>query len=156
MDIPVSNYIIPRVAINRRAKRRFAACKDLEASGGSGFLVEVSEILLNAEPRSIKSILAHEILHTCRGCYNHGKLWKHYADRMNRYGDYRITTTTTYEDLGLEAPVIKREAAYIITCQKCGSVFTRQKRSKLISHTQLYRCKCGGRLYCRAADHLRD
>ena len=34
----------------------------------------------------------------------------------------------------------------LIKCEKCGQTIYRQKKSKLITHTNNYRCKCGGKL----------
>ena len=45
--------------------------------------------------------LAHEVLHTCPGCRNHGALWKEYAARMNGAYGYAISRTGTCEALGV-------------------------------------------------------
>lgn len=153
VNIPVSNRINPEVVINRRARSRFAACKRESIFAMVDYTIEIGEALLKADEESVKNILAHEILHTCSGCYNHGELWKQYAAKMNREYGYRIKTTATYEELGLEAPEKKKKINYIITCQKCGNVIYRQKKSKLITHTSLYRCRCGGKLVCEKADY---
>ncbi len=145
LKIPISTDIDPNIIINKRARSRFAACKK---KGSSPYIIEVGEALLGSDRMVVKNILAHEILHTCYGCYNHGKRWKLYADKMNRAYGYHITTTTTYEALGLEAPERKRTIHYVIVCQKCGHEFYRQKKSKLVTETNHYRCKCGGRLKC--------
>lgn len=145
LNIPISTNIDPNIIINRRARSRFAACK---RKGAYLYIIEVGEALLQAERCAVKNILAHEILHTCYGCYNHGKRWKFYADKMNRTYGYHITTTTTYEELGLEVPDRKKTIHYVIVCQKCGHKFYRQKKSKLVTETDQYRCKCGGKLKC--------
>ena len=148
IKLPVSKHIEPEVLINRRAKKRFGACKKYRKS----FVIELSEMMLNADPVYIKNILAHEVLHTCPGCQNHGKKWKYLAQLMNNTYGYKITTTTSYEKMGLENPneiggaSEKNIYKYIIKCEKCGQTIYRQKKSKLITHTNNYRCKCGGKL----------
>lgn len=145
LKIPISSHIDPNIIINKRARSRFAACRK---KGNSFYTIEVGEALMKADEYSVKNILAHELLHTCYGCYNHGKRWKSYADKMNKTYGYRITTTTTYEALGLETPQREKTIRYIIVCQSCGHQFYRQKKSKLVTETSNYRCKCGGKLKC--------
>lgn len=147
IHIPISRHINPKVAINTRARKRFAACR--KAKDSSNYNIEVGEMLMQADIKLVKSILAHEILHTCQGCYNHGKRWKRYADEMNRAYGYEISTTTTYEKLGLDEPEQKMQINYVIICQKCGQKMYRQKKSRLITHITEYRCKCGGKLMYR-------
>lgn len=152
IHIPVSHHINPRVTINTRARSRFAACKKIK--GIYSYEIEIGEMLLQAETRWVKNILAHEILHTCYGCYNHGQRWKSYAGQMNQAYGYEISTTTTYEKLGLNAPEKKRQINYMIVCQQCGQKIYRQKRSRLVTHTNEYRCKCGGKLDCYQIERL--
>ena len=144
IKLPVSKHIEPEVLINKRAKKRFGACKKTS----KGFIIEISEFMLDTEPGHIKNILAHEVLHTCRGCQNHGKKWKLYAGEMNAEYGYNITTTGSYEKMGLEQPQQERKFKYMIQCQSCGKIIYRQRKSKLITHTDHYRCICGGFLKC--------
>lgn len=147
--IPVSGKIDPEVRINKRARSRFAACKREKGLNGETYKIEIGEALLTAEEKVIRTVLAHELLHTCRGCYNHGSRWKKYAYQMNQNYGYRIKTTATYEELGLKAPERQKKINYMITCQKCGKIFYRQKRSRLIANITQYRCRCGGTLEYR-------
>ena len=152
LKIPVSERIDPNITVNKRAQSRFASCKRNKAYREEKFIIEVTTALLAAEEKVIKEILAHEVLHTCPGCYNHGPKWKSFADKVNRHYGYRIKTTSSYEELGLQKPEVKRSVKYIITCQKCGNQLFRQKKSKLVTHTNSYRCKCGGKLICKKAE----
>lgn len=144
LKIPVSNNIIPEIYINRRARSRFGACKKTP----TGFKIELCESMLDASEFDIKNVLAHELLHTCYGCYNHGKRWKMYVSKMNEAYGYNITTTSTYEKMGLRKPEKNTEYKYKVECMNCGHVFYRQKKSKLITNTKNYRCRCGGKLKC--------
>lgn len=150
--IPISSRISPYTVINRRAHSRFAACKRQTKFTGTNYIIEIGEALLKTDKRTVKNILAHEILHTCIGCYNHGKKWKMYAAKMNQIYGYQIKTTATYRELGLQEPERKRKINYIITCEKCGNVIYRQRKSRLIVNTNHYRCRCGGKLTCKKAD----
>lgn len=144
LKIPVSRKIQSEIVINERAKCRFGACKKTS----EGFVIEISELLLKADPNKIKNVIAHELLHTCYGCYNHGERWKSYAIRLNEAYGYNIKRTNSYEEMGMERPEKKLENKYMIQCQKCGKIFYRQKKSKLVTQIDHYRCRCGGILKC--------
>ena len=139
IQIPVSDRIEPRVAVNRRAVTRFGCCRRTE----EGFRIELAEGLLRAEASACRQTLAHEVLHTCPGCRNHGTLWRAYAARMNAAWGYRITRTGNREELGVEAP---RSAPHLVVCETCGRRFERFRASALVRHPERYRCGCGGTL----------
>ncbi len=137
--IPVSASIDPRVRINRRATTRFGCC----ILQNGRFIIELSERLLDAPEAACRETLAHELLHTCRGCRNHGARWKDYAARMNeRYG-YTVARTASCEALGVADT---RQLRYWLRCEQCGARIGRSRRSALIRQPERYRCRCGGRL----------
>jgi len=140
INIPIAKNINPNVAINNRAKGRFGRCK--RTSGK--YNIELSAFLLQAQEESVKEVLAHEVLHICPECLNHGKTWKRYAEMMNnRYG-YSIARTNTCDNLGIKSP---KQKNYIIECQGCRAKITRERKSKLIENVNNYKCgKCGGKL----------
>lgn len=148
VQIPISNRIDPKIIINSRAKSRFAACRKIKQPAGTIYRIEVGSALMETDAFIVKNILVHELLHTCHGCYNHGSRWKRYAEKMNQLYGYHITTTATYKQLGLPEPEKKKTLRYRIACQNCGTVFYRQKKSRLVTNTGEYRCRCGGKLIC--------
>ncbi len=137
LGIPVSSQIDPHVAVNRRAVTRFGCCicKD------GRFTIELTARLLDAPEQACRQTLAHEILHTCPGCRNHGPRWKHYAQRMNAAYGYQIQRTDNYDALGIQD---HRPVRYYVVCQRCGRRIPRMKRSPLVDHPGRYRCACGG------------
>lgn len=139
LRIPVSRTIDPHVRVNRRAVTRFGCC----VKQGERYTIELSERLLAAEERACLQTLAHEVLHTCYGCRNHGVRWKGYAARMNAAYGYAISRTGTCQELGV--PDVK-PVRYVLVCRQCGQEFRRSRASALIQHPERYRCKCGGRL----------
>ncbi len=139
IKIPVSRAINPTVSINSRVKRRFGSCK----SNAFGHTVEIAERVVSSGEFAIKEILAHEILHTCFGCKNHGERWKRYAARMNEVYGYNISRTTSCEALGIEDDAKPR---YILACEKCGVEFKRIKKTRFVEHPEHYHCSCGGKI----------
>lgn len=145
LGIPVSAKIDPHVRINTRAKKRFGCCI---GSVKSGFVIELAAALLPAGEKSCMQTLAHEVLHTCPGCQDHGDKWKAYAARMNAAYGYAIRRTDRPENLGVELPPATAPVyRWRIVCTGCGKSFLRQKTSPLIKTPQRYRCAaCGGKL----------
>lgn len=141
--IPISSSISPTVAINHRARSRFGCCRRMAGS----FQIEISAFLLEAEDRMIRQTLAHEVLHTCPGCADHGPRWKNFAARMNLLFGYRIRRADSPEALGVEDA---RTPRWLVVCTACGRELPRMKRSPLVLHPRRYRCACGGTLVVRA------
>ena len=142
LKIPVSAQIRPHVTVNRRAVTRFGCC----IRRGEAFEIELSQRLLEAAEGACLQTLAHEALHTCPGCRDHGQRWKAYAARMNAAYGYAIARTDTCEKLGVEDTV---QARYLVVCTRCGAQFRRSRKSKLVEHPERYRCRCGGTLEVR-------
>ena len=149
LGIPVSPHIQPHVVINRRARTRLGCCR----SAPEGHTVELSAALLESDERAVCQVLAHEVLHTCPGCANHGPRWRRWAALMSeRYG-YRIRRTDSFEALGLPD---SRPARYLVVCRACGRTISRMKRSPLVEHPERYRCRCGGSLYVTIPETSQD
>ena len=140
IKIPVSQEIAAHVRLNRRARTRFGCCIRREGR----YTIELSaQLAEQGSEDAILQVLAHEVLHTCYGCSNHGARWKGYAQRMNSIYGYRIRRTDNYEELGIED---HRPVRYYVVCAKCGRRIPRMKRSPLVDHPERYRCACGGAL----------
>ena len=93
---------ISGIIINRRARKRFGCCKAVKSFAGyTSYQIEVSEKVLICDEKKIKQTIAHELIHTCKGCMNHGERWKHYAMIMNRRYGYEIKRTATDEEMGV-------------------------------------------------------
>lgn len=137
--IPISAQLSPQVVENRRAKTRWGACKRLP---DGSFQIELSTRLRAAPEEAVRQTLAHELLHSCPGCMNHGARWREYAAQMVRYG-YRISRSDTAESLGVSLPA--EPPRYILRCTGCGIRLNRQRCSPVIAHPERYRCRCGGK-----------
>lgn len=138
LKIPVSHHIHPQVRLNARAVTRFGCC--FRRTDGS-YLIELSARMLEAPEVSCLQTLAHEVLHTCPGCRNHGARWKEYARRMNEAYGYAISRTGSCEALGVADA---RPVRHLVVCTRCGMEFPRSRRSPLVDHPERYRCRCGG------------
>lgn len=143
VNIPVPSNIYPELIINKRPKKRFGCCKLIDGI----YRIEISEFILGSDEIAIRNVIAHEVLHTCKGCDNHGSIWRKYAAIMNKAYGYNIKRTSTFEEMGVgemreETPPIK----YIIKCQSCGKEYPRQRYTCVMKKINSYRCQCGGKL----------
>ena len=141
IGIPVSDKIAPDVVINTRAKKRYGRC----VLQNGVYTIEVSAYIPKENLVRLHEVIAHEVLHTCPGCMNHGARWKSYAEKMRARYCYSIQRTAK-EPLVSDDP---SPARYLLVCTKCGMQFPRRKKSRAVEHPELYRCKCGGVLVCR-------
>ncbi len=140
--IPISDRIQDHVQVNRRAKKRFGMCINKNGS----FTIELSEVLLNAPEKSCRQTIAHELIHTCKGCDNHGTLFRRYADILNRRYGYDIRRAHTAEEMGVVSAASEKNVNYIIVCQNCGAQILRTRYSNVVAYPSRYRCRCGGML----------
>ncbi len=147
IGIPISTQI-KDVKINKRAKSRLGSCKAIKNGlGKRSFIIEISNEVLKCETAKLYEIIIHELLHTCPGCFNHGKKWKEYGSRINRFCGLNINTVTSYEELGIKRPEKKQETIYVIKCKGCGQVYIRKRMCPLVRNPENYRCgKCGNSL----------
>ena len=140
--LPVSKKISNKVVVNTRAKKRFGMCTLKDGI----YTIELSSRLLTAPEISCRQTLAHELIHTCPGCGNHGPLFKKFAVIMNQKYGYNIRRTNSNEEMGLSAESETASFRYILECRSCGAQIKRMKYSSVVSHPSRYTCKCGGKL----------
>ena len=140
---------ITKFVINTRANKRWGLCEPVPG----GFQIEISSVLLDErnDEAGLKNTIIHEILHTCKGCQNHQENWKRVAQKVNAAYGYNIKrTSSTLEKGVLEETMPPIPANYVVECKCCGYTYTREKKSKLITNMERYRCGvCGGRLFLR-------
>lgn len=137
INIPIRE-INPNILVNPRPKNRHAQCR----REFGWYKIEISVHLKQAPIDKVKQTLAHEILHTCPNCMNHGDTWIKYANMMNRAYGYNIKRTTEYSEFG----ITKEPSKYTIVCCSCKKEINRVKKSKLVEHPEYFRCTCGGEL----------
>ncbi len=143
LNIPISRHINPHVQINTRAKTRFGRC----SFKGQEYQIELSSRLLDAPERSCRQTIAHELIHTCPDCMNHGNRFRYYAEKMNQKYGYHISRANSPEEMGVEDN--RKDARYIVECRQCGKQILRTRRSALTDHPSRYQCTCGGSLFLK-------
>lgn len=129
--------------VNTRAKR-WGQCRKVP----DGYVISINASLLderNAEDGLMNTIL-HELIHSVKGCFNHGKNWKAVAEKINRKYGYNIKRISSAEEKGVSSETIpKRNVKYKFVCSGCGAEVVRERASKFTNNCQNYHCaKCGG------------
>lgn len=142
VGVPVSSNILPHIKVNIRAKKRFGQC----IFKNGIYTIELSSRLLDAPEKSCRQTIAHELIHTCRGCGNHGMHFKKYAAVMNNAYGYNIKTTNSCEEMGVAEEKSSHTVNYILQCQSCGALIKRMRYSNAVANPSQYRCKCGGNI----------
>lgn len=137
---------IVEIKVNTRAKSRWGQCKIVNGTQryewfDREFEINISDRILVDEVNDDKviSVIIHEILHTCEGCFNHGEKWKKYADLVNDcYSCYKVETTQSCEFFGFNSREEHiKNSKYKIKCNGCGNVFYRNRMFDTNS------CRCG-------------
>ena len=138
VNIPIGN--IARVTENARFTSTWGRCKKLS---GNRFEIEISSRLLadGVSHEALMDTMLHEILHTCKGCFNHGELWKRYAARLNSIG-WSIQRCTSCEEKNIER--VPKNYKYRVTCEECGDVWHYSRRGGVVSSLQRnpHSCTC--------------
>ena len=57
--------------VNTRAKKRWGQCRAVPG----GYSINISSVLLDErnDEKGLKETIHHELLHSCKGCMNHGE-----------------------------------------------------------------------------------
>lgn len=141
IGIPISEKIAP-IEINTTAKKRLGQCAYNRAFGE--YEINIGEFILDHSEEVAKRTIAHELLHTCEGCMNHGEKFKAYADLANTVYNYGITITTNYNDIGVDPGIVYK---YEVKCSGCGATSYKMRATSVTKHPENYRCgKCKGHL----------
>lgn len=140
---------VVKFEVNTRAKSRWGQCKNL---GNNNFSINISIYLLDdtTDIKGLKNTILHELLHTCKGCQNHGTEWKRLAAIVNRAYGYNIKRTSSADDKGCTCKPDKsdtpKKIKHVLQCKHCGQKIIRYRDSKFTNNPDYYRCGvCGGK-----------
>lgn len=142
---------IVEVKLNSRAKSRWGLCRGKlnPMSGKTEYTIEIGEWMADDKypDELIRNTIAHEVLHSCDGCMNHGAKWHRYAEIMNsRYG-YKIQTYVSKEEQLVRNEIEVVEYKYKFRCDKCGHEFGKHRMCGLVRNPSNYHHSvCGGRI----------
>lgn len=138
LQIPFSDKI-SSIRVNNRIRAKWGYCRRIRnPQGEDSFEISISGRLLqnDVKPKKQMSVILHEILHTCPGCFNHGKEWNAYRKQIKKEKHIKIYVTASSKDM-------KVEPHYYIKCRKCKTKLWYIMRP---THYQNLRCiTCGSK-----------
>lgn len=141
IDIPFSENIV-RVTANNRLSSTYGKCKRVRNNNGTfDYQIEIASFLLNDSlpDKVIRSTIMHEIVHTCDGCFDHGKLFHKYGALISDCYDVEITTYVSNERMRIveKAGVIHKRKqpkndSWKFKCVGCGNVWQYSRKPKFV------------------------
>ena len=138
--IPIVNC---PVTVSNRLKAVYGNTHCKVRFGERSYYIQIASFLVeHGSENGIKSTIAHEYIHTCDGCMNHGKLWKHYASMVSDM--YDINRADTMENKGISQNVANAihnsSIKYIVKCGTCNHEWKYKRMCKTLK--VLDRCAC--------------
>ena len=118
IGIPYGN--VKSFEINTRAHSRWGQCRVIPG----GFSININSDLLDErnDENGLKNTIIHELLHTCKGCLNHGARWTAYAKKVRNFLGYNIQRQSTADEKGVHYRTeSERNYKYQLVCPECGA-----------------------------------
>lgn len=139
------------VSVNKRITRSWGQTRRIIGYNGTYYYeIKVNSILVDDEvpERELIDTLAHELIHTCNGCFDHGETWKMYAYKFNKAYGYNVSRVKSGDEIAAQKLKERRERnSYKVTCEKCGYEWHYQRWCKVTANPSNYHHKeCGGKL----------
>ncbi len=111
--------------------------------------IEISKWVMELDDTIIKNTILHEIIHCMPNCNDHGKIFKNYANYINKNLGYTIQRLGDKKEDYKKSMIDYKENdvkyLYKIKCTQCGLIYLRQRLKK--NFIRDYRCgKCQGKL----------
>lgn len=148
--INIKTGTLERYTINNRAKRRLGLCTHLD---NNRYTIEISGVLLHESVPEItmKYVVIHELLHTCKGCMNHGDKWKKLVEKVNAAYGYTISSNPYSHERkdmdGVDTAKAAMEAPkHKFVCNGCGLIVNRYRESRFTKNPERFHCgRCGAK-----------
>ena len=122
-------------------RRTWGRCYKTRGWGHDIYRITISDMLgkKGVDPNALKSVVAHEVLHTCPKCWTHTGEFSRLADILEKKYGYKIKEHMA-EGLGVPDE-IKYDEPYVIECSECGQKYAYNRRKKWFNY--LEKCGCG-------------
>lgn len=152
LDLIGIDYTLPkRWESSKRLTRKYGYCRiSLFRNKPTIEKIVISSRLLDERiPENIlKDTIIHELIHTCDGCFNHGREFQNIARQINDAYGYSIGTYVNKNEHKIVSNVYKpKERKYKISCPTCGRIWGYKIKTKAYKHPEEYICsKCKSKL----------
>lgn len=139
---------IRNIKWNGRIKNKLGYCR--YSARLNVYEICLNKVLLNISKKKIISVLAHEIIHTVDGCFNHDTKFINISNMLNKaenleinVRDERENIEEALESVGKLSSLYKYEAY----CTKCGAHlrYISKGNADIVKNPETYRHRnCGG------------
>ena len=135
-------YVMPHVEI-KNLKSCLGRCHRITENY---YQIQLSRYLLDCDIQLIKNVIAHELIHTVNGCFNHGSSFIRYTNLINKiFPQYKVEVKNTNKQFKENI-----DYKYQLTCEKCGAIFYRHRLPKYKDN--LKHSSCMGHLLIKELD----
>lgn len=110
------------------------------------FEIRISKYAMGIDEVAMRNTICHELIHTLPDCQDHGYLFQHYANVMNKTYGYSVQTKGCIDSNGKQARMGKPQFKYKVVCTKCGASASYYRASKVVYNPERFRCgRCGNK-----------
>ena len=134
----MTKYIYKVVINKRKETKRIGRCKRL--SDGVYEIQVTEKYLRNQDSKEIHNTIMHEVIHSAKGCMNHGPNWVALAKKVNDNYEFTPIQRLSYDPTALQ--LVKESAKYFLFCSNCGKEWHWQRRPKHWAYYTSGKCKC--------------
>lgn len=144
---------IRNIKWNGRIKNKLGYCR--YSARLNVYEICLSKVLLNISKKKIISVLAHEIIHTVDGCFNHDLKFVNISNMLNKAENLDINVTderTNIEEALESVGKLTCMYKYEVYCPKCGAhiKYVSKGNADIVKNPEYYRHRsCGGTLAVR-------
>lgn len=137
---------IERFEVNTRALKRWGQCRAVPG----GYTINISARLLEDEKsiKGLKETIIHEIIHTCKGCMNHGTEWKRIVNIVNNKYGYNIKRTSSSEEKQVNQ-ISMENYKHKVVCNGCGREVYKIRECSITQHPESWKCGVCGSHFSR-------
>lgn len=127
-------YETAKVSYNGRIRTKWGYCRKTP----DGFIIAIAKRLGDDDVpmESLLATLYHEFLHTCPGCFNHGKKWREYGKMIKKETGIKIREATSADQLNVTED-------YYLKCRKCKIKFLHRAMKPRNDHPHCPYCGSG-------------
>lgn len=140
---------ITKVCVNKRFSRAMGRTR----KRGDTYIIELSLTTVddNTPLRFTETVMLHELIHTCNGCFNHGKPFNEACQKVNKTYGYNVGITIDCRNEGVNNIVNAQTAKYKVVCDYCGNYQLMKRMCKIVKdapRSHNYRCgRCNHRSF---------
>lgn len=128
------------ISIYSNPKFRKILGKCIKTNDDEVFKIEISKLMLDTQSEfTVKNIIAHELIHTIKNCFNHGEFFSSLMSILNKVYSYQ-------DEACIEIDYNEQLIAhfkYCLRCPKCGKTYVFDRKTDKVKFPSEYGCeKC--------------